>query len=115
MPACGVSPEAMANAMASGSATRPTVIPAMTSFKNLFRLYSRRQITDLGNQRSSSFREMTGHIYTIMPAVAFGFEWRERNESGPVRLHGAAGDPPARLLLLVWCRQKAAGEPPATT
>ena len=35
---CGVSPDAMANAMASGKATRPTVIPAMRSFKNLFRV-----------------------------------------------------------------------------
>src|SRR6476661_8053027 len=70
MPACGVSPEAMAKAMASGRATRPTVIPAMTSFKNLLTLYSRRQMTDLGSQRSSNFREMAGHIYTIMTRVS---------------------------------------------
>src|SRR6266853_244803 len=69
MPACGVSPDAMANAMASGRATSPTVTPAMVSFKNLFRLYSRRQITDFGSQRSSNFREMAGHIYTIMTAA----------------------------------------------
>src|SRR6476661_9929224 len=56
--------------MASGKATKPTVIPAMTSFKNLLKLYSRRQMTDLGSQRSSNFREMAGHIYTIMTAVA---------------------------------------------
>jgi hypothetical protein len=31
MPACGGSPLAMAKAMESGSATSPTVIPAMTS------------------------------------------------------------------------------------
>ena len=31
MPVCGVSPLAMAKAMASGSATIPTVIPAVTS------------------------------------------------------------------------------------
>ena len=38
MLACGVSPEAMAEAMASGRATRPTVIPAITSSRNLWRL-----------------------------------------------------------------------------
>jgi hypothetical protein len=31
MPACGVRPEAIANAIASGSATRPTVTPAIAS------------------------------------------------------------------------------------
>jgi len=31
MPFCGGTPEAMANAMASGSATRPTVTPATRS------------------------------------------------------------------------------------
>jgi hypothetical protein len=31
MPACGGNPLAMAKAMESGRATRPTVIPAMTS------------------------------------------------------------------------------------
>jgi len=36
----------------------------------LLKLYSRRQMTDLGSQRSSKFREMAGHIYTIMTAVA---------------------------------------------
>ena len=31
MPACGVTPEAIANAIASGRATMPTVKPAMRS------------------------------------------------------------------------------------
>jgi len=31
MPACGVNPEAMAKAIASGRATKPTVMPAITS------------------------------------------------------------------------------------
>jgi hypothetical protein len=34
MPACGVTPLAMANAIASGSATIPTVNPARTSCRN---------------------------------------------------------------------------------
>src|SRR5207248_9969463 len=53
MPACGVNPEAMANAIASGKATRPTVIPAITSWANLLRLKSRKQRTDFESHRSS--------------------------------------------------------------
>src|SRR6478609_6934385 len=75
--------------MASGRATRPTVIPAITSFKNLLKLYSRRQMTDLGSQRSSNFREMAGHIYTIMTAVA-----DERNNQQGTK--GRGGDSVAR-------------------
>ena len=36
-PACGVTPEAIPNAIASGSATRPTVIPASRSPKKIRR------------------------------------------------------------------------------
>ena len=39
MPFSGVTPLAMPNAMASGSATIPTIIPAMRSFMNTSRLY----------------------------------------------------------------------------
>jgi hypothetical protein len=35
MPACGDIPEEMANAIASGSATRPTVMPAIRSERNV--------------------------------------------------------------------------------
>src|SRR2546430_937643 len=71
MPACGVSPEAMAKAIASGSATRPTVMPAMTSCKNLFRLYSRRHRTDLGNQRSPQAEERIPDMNSIMTGTRF--------------------------------------------
>src|SRR5438105_1825768 len=71
MPACGVSPEAMAKAIASGSATRPTVMPAMTSCKNLFRLYSRRHRTDLGNQRLPQAEERTADMNSIMTGTRF--------------------------------------------
>lgn len=37
-PVCGGTPEAMANAIASGSATRPTVMPAIRSERNFLRL-----------------------------------------------------------------------------
>src|SRR5258705_514823 len=40
-PACGETPDAMANAIASGSATSPTVTPAIRSERNLWRLLSR--------------------------------------------------------------------------
>ncbi len=37
-PACGVTPDAMPNAIASGRATRPTVIPAVTSLSKSARV-----------------------------------------------------------------------------
>src|SRR6266567_4020176 len=71
MPACGVRPEAIAKAIASGSATRPTVMPAVTSCKNLFRLYSRRHRTDFGNQRSPQAEERTADMNSIMTGTRF--------------------------------------------
>src|SRR5215471_388804 len=44
----------MANAMASGKATNPTVIPAIRSDTNFLRSYVRRKITDFGSQESMS-------------------------------------------------------------
>ncbi len=38
MPACGVTPDATANAIASGNATMPTVHPAMTSARKSSRV-----------------------------------------------------------------------------
>ncbi len=38
MPACGGTPEAIAKAIASGSATTPTVMPAMTSARRSARV-----------------------------------------------------------------------------
>ena len=38
-PCSGLTPDAIAKAMASGSATIPTIIPALKSFKNNFKLY----------------------------------------------------------------------------
>ena len=52
MPACGVRPEAIANAIARGNATRPTVTPASRSSRNLCRSYVRRNKTDFGSQLS---------------------------------------------------------------
>src|SRR5438552_18308141 len=71
MPACGVSPEAIAKAIASGSATKPTVMPAMTSCKNLLRVYSRRHRTDLGNQRLPQAEERTADMNSIMTGTRF--------------------------------------------
>ena len=39
MPFSGVTPEAIPKAMASGSATMPTMMPAMRSLMNVLRLY----------------------------------------------------------------------------
>jgi hypothetical protein len=39
MPACGDMPDEMANAIASGSATRPTVTPAIRSETNSCGVY----------------------------------------------------------------------------
>ena len=39
MPFSGVTPEAIPNAMASGRATMPTMMPAMRSLMNVLRLY----------------------------------------------------------------------------
>src|ERR1700681_1280107 len=49
-PACGATPEAIANAIASGSATSTPVTPARTSAANLCQLYSFKQEIDLGSQ-----------------------------------------------------------------
>src|SRR5262245_8690874 len=56
MPACGVRPEAIANAIARGSATRPTVTPATRSCRNVDRSYCRRAMTDAGSQREETVR-----------------------------------------------------------
>src|SRR5687768_169836 len=48
MPACGVTADAMPNAMASGRATTPTVTPAMTSETNAWRSYVTRHSTSFG-------------------------------------------------------------------
>src|SRR5271170_6885083 len=50
MPACGAAPEAIPKAMASGSATIPTVIPAAKSEKNFRLLYSFKQSISLGRK-----------------------------------------------------------------
>src|SRR6202044_820153 len=49
-PACGGIPEAIAKAIAKGSATSPTVIPATRSAMNSRGVYDLRQSTDFGNQ-----------------------------------------------------------------
>ena len=48
-PACGGTPDAIANAIANGSATRPTVRPASISAPRSAREYERRQRTDSGS------------------------------------------------------------------
>src|SRR5215218_4881705 len=49
MPACGVTPEAIPNAIASGSATNPTVTPAIRSDVKSCRVYpARKHKTDFG-------------------------------------------------------------------
>src|SRR3954447_7726933 len=50
MPACGLRPDAMANAIASGSATRPTVMPAIMSRVSIDREYCRSASSDAGVQ-----------------------------------------------------------------
>ena len=52
MPDCGGSPEAMAKAKASGSATSPTVTPTMASATNVLRSYALRQRIDFDSQAS---------------------------------------------------------------
>ncbi len=49
-PVCGGTPEAMANAIAKGRATSPTVIPARRSDTNIRLVYDLRQSTDFGSQ-----------------------------------------------------------------
>src|SRR6185436_18564787 len=49
MPACGVTPEAIPNAIASGRATNPTVTPAIRSNVKSCRVYpARKHKTDFG-------------------------------------------------------------------
>jgi hypothetical protein len=49
MPACGVTPEAIPNAIASGSATNPTVTPAIRSdVKSCLVYTARKHKTDFG-------------------------------------------------------------------
>lgn len=48
-----MTPEEIANAIASGNATSPTVTPAMRSDTNFFALYCRRHRIDLGTKASS--------------------------------------------------------------
>src|SRR5688572_17367771 len=47
-PRSGVTPLAIANAMASGSATMPTTTPARRSFENWVRSYVASDVTSLG-------------------------------------------------------------------
>src|SRR5215471_2858260 len=53
MPACGDMPDAIANAMASGRATRPTVMPAVRSETKTRRSYVRRHETSRGTRGSA--------------------------------------------------------------
>ena len=48
MPFSGVTPEAMPNAMASGRATIPTMMPAMMSAVRVCRLYVLRDVRSCG-------------------------------------------------------------------
>src|SRR6188768_2032855 len=50
MPACGEAPEEIAKAIASGSATSPTVMPATQSRRNFLQLYWRSARARLGVQ-----------------------------------------------------------------
>lgn len=52
MPAWGVRPDAIANAIARGKATKPTVMPAIRSSRNLWELYVRKERIDFGSQLS---------------------------------------------------------------
>ena len=49
-PDCGATPDEMANAIASGRATRPTVTPARRSATNASREYVLSSRTDFGSQ-----------------------------------------------------------------
>ena len=65
-PYCGGTPDEMANAIANGSATRPTVIPAVRSAANNFTEYWRRQWIDFGiSPRDSSIWTEVGTIITF--------------------------------------------------
>src|SRR5260221_11406729 len=57
MPACGGMPEAIANAIASGSATKPTVTPETRSDTKADWSYVRSAWTDLGNQAPRSVKQ----------------------------------------------------------
>src|SRR5579871_388036 len=87
-PACGESPEEIANAIASGRATRPTVIPAMRSETNFWRSYVRRRITDFGNQESRSMFIGRGGSSTFI-CQFYQFERTEdsRESGSGVQLH----------------------------
>src|SRR4051794_33989971 len=50
MPACGLRPDAIEKAIASGSATRPTVMPAIMSRPSIDREYCRSASSDAGVQ-----------------------------------------------------------------
>jgi hypothetical protein len=51
-PRSGLTPLAIANAMASGSATIPTMIPALRSARNCSRVYPASVVTSFGTRLS---------------------------------------------------------------
>src|SRR6202521_4377291 len=59
-PACGGIPEAIAKAIAKGSATSPTVIPARRSAMNRRGVYDLKHSTDFGNQAPILFDRFGG-------------------------------------------------------
>jgi hypothetical protein len=59
-PACGGIPEAIAKAIAKGSATSPTVIPARRSAMNRRGVYDLKHSTDFGNQAPILFDRFSG-------------------------------------------------------
>ena len=67
-PACGVTPEAIPKAIARGSATSPTVMPASRSCRNAFALYVLRARTDFG--RFGLLKDMGDHLYFTFKATA---------------------------------------------
>ena len=52
-PRSGVTPLAMANAIASGSATTPTITPAVRSEVNCERVYDLSVVIDLGTNKAA--------------------------------------------------------------
>src|ERR1700722_7582729 len=68
-PNCGGTPEAIANAIASGSATKPTVTPASRSPGNCFQEYCRNTRKDLGAQSLNSAIVFRLHLQTKIFAL----------------------------------------------
>src|SRR6266851_1616458 len=91
-PRSGLTPLAMAKAMARGSATMPTMTPAVTSVTNWSRLYPRSVVTSLGTSVSTFPRreKRRGNLGRPGRYRAGPSAWSSENAPGPIAATASA-------------------------